>query len=116
MERLSFLPCAIVIALVAHSLTLTYVGYSVAIGIFLAIVAIARKERSISPTTPGYAFVWLGIALLGLAYFVCNKYGISFEALDRDRSFPKSVRRLPYYGLSSLTAGLTVIVISIFRK
>lgn len=113
MGRLVFLAFAIAAALIAHRLDLTYVGFSVAIGIMLPVLGMARSEAT---ATPGYVFVWLGIALLILAFFVCKKYGISFEALDRYRSFPKTVRRLPYYGLTFLTAGLTIIVIAIFRK
>ena len=116
MERLAFLPVAIIAALIAIRLDLTYVGLAVVVGIFLPIVSMLRGNEMFSSTRSGYAFAVAGFALLIVAYLVCSHYGISFEALDQDRSFPKAVRRLPYIGIASLTSGLTAIAISIIRQ
>ena len=116
MERFAFLPVAIVTALIAIRLDLTYVGLAIVVGIVIPIVAMVRGGGMFSSTTPGYAFAIFGLALLVLAYFVCSHYGISFETLDQDRSFPRTVRRLPYFGIAFLTSGITAIAISIFRQ
>ena len=115
-QRLAFLPVAIVTALIAIRLDLTYVGFAILIGIAIPIVALVRGREMFATTTPGYAFVVFGFALLIIAYFVCNHYGISFGALDQDRSFPRAIRRLPYFGIAFLTSGVMAIGISIFRQ
>lgn len=116
MERLAFLPVAIVTALIAIRLDLTYVGLAILVGIAIPIVSMVRGEDMFSSTTPGYAFAIVGLALLAIAYFVCSHYGISFETLDQDRSFPRPLRRLPYFGIAFLTSGVTAIAISNFRQ
>lgn len=117
MERLAFLPVAIIAALIATRLDLTYVGLAILIGIAIPMAsAVVQDNDMCSSTAPGYAFAIFGVALLLLAYLVCNHYGISFEILNKDRSFPKAVRRLPYFGITFLTSGITAIGISIFRQ
>jgi Na+/melibiose symporter-like transporter len=115
-QRLTFLPVAIVTALIAIRLDLTYVGFAILAGIVIPIVALVRGRETFASATPGYTFVVVGFVLLILAYFVCNHYGISFEALDHDRSFPKAIRRLPYLGIAFLTAGVMALAISNFRQ
>lgn len=116
MERLAFLPVAIITALIAIRLDLTYVGLAVLVGIAIPIVSMVREREMFSSTTPGYAFSIVGLALLVVAYFVCSHYGVSFETLDQDRSFPRTVRRLPYFGIAFSTSGVTAIAISIFLR
>jgi hypothetical protein len=115
--RLAFIPAALIAVFIAVRLDLTYVGLAVLLGMAIPIVSMVRgRDMFPSATLDGSAFVIIGFALLVLAYFVCSHYGISFESLDRDRSFPKAVRRLPYFGIAFLTAGVTEIAISIFRQ
>ena len=116
MERLAFFPLAIIIALISTRLNLTYVGFAILIGVALAIASLVRGKETYVTATPGYAFVMLGLAITLIAYFVCSHYGISFETLDQDRSFPKVARRLPYFGLAFLSYGITALAIFIFRQ
>jgi len=116
MERLVFLPVAIVTALIAVRLDLTYVGFAILIGAAIVIVSIARGDDTFATPISGYAFAAIGAGLLVCAYFVCNHYGVSFEALDRDRSFPRAVRRLPYFGIAFLSAGIMAIGLSLFSR
>lgn len=116
MERLAFLPVAIITALIAIRLDLTYVSLAILVGIVIPVFAMVRGSDMFSSSAPGYAFAIVGLALLVLAYLVCSHYGISFEALDQDRSFPRTVRRLPYFGIAFLTTGLIAIAVSIFRQ
>lgn len=116
MERLAFLFIAIIVALTAVRLNLTYVGFAILVGIALPVVSLVR-DRDMSSTAPsGCVLVVIGLVLLVIAHLVCNRYGISFSALDHDRSFPKLVRRLPYYGIAAVSSGLTSIAISVFRQ
>lgn len=114
--RLAFLPVAIVAALIAIRLDLTYVGLAILIGITIPIAAMVQGREMFPTTTLGYAFATIGVSLLILAYFVCNHFDISFEILDQDRSFPRAIRRLPYFGIAFLTSGVTAIAISKFRQ
>lgn len=116
MERLAFLPIAIVTALIAIRLDLTYVGLAVLVGMAIPTVSAMRDREIRTTNATGYALIIFGLSLLLIAYFVCAHYGLSFEALDHDRSFPKAVRRLPYFGIALLTSGATAIVISVFRQ
>ena len=116
MERLAFLPVAIFTALIAVRLDLTYVGFAILAGVAIAIVSVIRGSETFATPASGYAFVVIGAGLLVCAYFVCNHYGVSFEALDRDRSFPRAVRRLPYFGIAFLSAGIMAIGLSLFRR
>lgn len=116
MERLAFLPVAIVSTLVAVRLDLSYVGLAILVGIGIPIVFMVRGRDMFSSTAPGYAFAIVGLGLLAIAYFVCSHYGISFETLNQDRSFPRVVRRLPYFAIAFLTSGATAIVISGFLQ
>jgi Na+/melibiose symporter-like transporter len=116
MERLVFLPVAIATALISIRLDLTYAGLAVLVGIVIPLVSLVRGEDMFSTATLGYLCVFLGIALLTFSYFVCNHYGISFEALDHDWSFPRVVRRSPYFGIAFLSTGATTIAISILKK
>lgn len=106
----------IITVLIAIRLDLTYVGLAILVGIAMPIVSMVREGEMFRSAMPGYAFSVVGLALLALAYLVCSHYGISFEALEYDRSFPRAVRRLPYFGIALLTSGVTTIAISIFRQ
>jgi hypothetical protein len=64
----------------------------------------------------GYWLVVLGLACLAIAFYISNRYGITFEALDHDKTFPKFVRRLPYFGVVLFTIGAVIVIKSFFRK
>lgn len=116
MERLAFLPVVIATTIVASRLNLTYAGLAILVGILIPIVSSVRGQDMFNTPALGYALLLIGLAFLALAYFVCSNYGISFEALDQDRSFPKTVRRSPYFGIAFMTSGVTVIALTVFRK
>jgi hypothetical protein len=116
MERLALLAVGIVVALIAIQLNLTYVGLAVLIGIAMPVFSIVRGSDTFSSAMSAYVFVVIGFGLLVLAYFICDHYGIPFETLDEDRSFPRVIRRLPYFGIVFLTSGCTAMAIAIFRR
>lgn len=115
MERLITLALGLFAALVAVRLDLTYIGFAVLVGIALPLVSL-RGTDMFDSARPGVVCAIIGLLVLLLACFVCMQYGIGFEALDQDRSFPKLVRRLPFFGFAFLSSGLTAIAISILRK
>jgi len=116
MERLTFFPIAIITALISIRLNLTYVGFAMLIGLVLPITLLVRRKETYASAMPGYAFVVVGLVITLIAYLVCLHYGISFEALDQDRSFSRVVRRLPYFGLTFLSAGITALAIFLVRR
>jgi hypothetical protein len=116
MERLAFLPIAIGIALIVVRFDLTYSSFAVLVGVALPILYLIRSQNASLDSKLGYFWILFGMACLVVAYFICNSYGISFETLDHDRSFPKLVRRLPYFGIAFLTTGTTIIAISVFMR
>lgn len=118
MERFVFLPVTIATVLIAvcFNFNLTYAGFAILVGIITPIVFLVCGKDVFSTETQGYLCIFLGIAFLILAYFVCNRYGISFEVLSHDRSFPRGVRRSPYFGIAFLSTGATTIAISILKK
>lgn len=116
MERLAFFPVALIAALIAVRLNLTYVGFAILIGMLLPIASLLRGKETYSTATPGYALIVIGLAIMLIAYSVCSHYGISFETLDQDRSFSRGVRRLPYFGLAFLSSGMMALAIFIVRR
>jgi len=88
---------------------------AIIVAIFILLFDLLRGKENSDPQV-GYWFLAIGIALLISAYFVSSNYGISFEALDQDKSFPKLVRGLPYYGVSSLTMGAIIVAKSLFTR
>ena len=116
MKRLAYLPQAALIALIAIRLNLNYAGLAVLIGAAIPLGSWIKDREAFATTTLGNALFLVGLVLLILAYLVCAHHGITLEALDSDRSFPRIVRRLPYFGLAFLTSGITAIVISICRS
>jgi hypothetical protein len=116
MDRLAFFPVTIVIVLIAVYLHLTFVSVAILGGIVIPLFGLISGKDIFASTATGYLCSLLGIALLICAYLICNHYGISFAKLDSDRSFPRLVRRLPYYGITLLSTAATTFAISIFRK
>lgn len=116
MERLLFLALAIIATLVAVRFELTYVGFAILVGFAIPVVSLVCGRDAFSSTPSGYVLMVAGVLLLVIAHLVCSQYGISFDALDHDRSFPRLVRRLPSFGIACLSSGLTTIAISAFRQ
>jgi hypothetical protein len=113
-RQVTFSGAAIVAVVLAIYLDLTFVGVAILFGSAFAILSyVFEVERSGSSAT-GYFMVFLGMGLLAVAYVVCNRYGISFETLDQDRSFPKLVRRLPYFGIACISFGATSLAMWFF--
>lgn len=116
MERLAFLPISIVIALIAIRFELTYSGLAILGGIALPFFDRARSRAMPIDDSHGFFWVAFGAVVLGIAYLVSNHYALSLEALDHDRSFPRLIRRLPYFGIAFMTMGATILALSFLRK
>jgi len=116
MERLTFFPIAIIIALISVRLNLTYVGFAVLAGAVVPVASMLRGKETYATATPGYALLIVGLAITLIAYFVCSHYGISFETLDQDKSFSRGIRRLPYFGVAFLSSGITALAIFVIRQ
>ncbi|MEQ1533672.1 MAG: hypothetical protein HOO97_11310 [Sideroxydans sp.] len=114
MERLIFLPFAI--AVMAYPFHLSYFGFAVVAGFGIILVDFFRgKNESFEPTF-GLLLLLIGIIFLVVAFYICNSLGITFEALDHDKTFPKLVRRLPYFGIVFLTMGIVIVAKSVIHK
>jgi len=116
MERLVFLPVAFALAILASPFHLSYFAFAVLAGLGIILFDFVRgKEESFEPQF-GYWSVLLGFVCVAIAFYISNSYGITFEALDHDRTFPKLVRRLPYFGVTFLTIGAVIVIKSIFNR
>ena len=115
-KRLAFLPISIVIALIAIRFELTYSGLAVLVGIALPFFDRARSRAMPIDDSHGFLWVAFGVVILGIAYLVSNHYALSLEALDHDQSFPRLIRRLPYFGIAFMTMGATILALSFLRK
>jgi hypothetical protein len=85
------------------------------VSVVLAILSCVFEEEPSGSSATGYLMVFVGMGLMAVAYFVGHRYGISFETLDQDRSFPKLVRRLPYFGIVCISFGATSLAMWLFR-
>lgn len=110
MERLVFLPLAFALAFLAFNFHLSYFTFAILAGLGIIVFDFVRgKEESFEPQF-GYWSVLFGLVCLAIAFYISNSYGITFEALDHDKTFPKLVRRLPYFGVTLLTIGLSLLL------
>jgi hypothetical protein len=114
-ERFLFLPVAFALALLVIPFHLSYIALAIIVAIAILLFDLLRGKENYDPQD-GYWFLAIGVILLVSAYFVSSNYGISFEALDHDQSFPKLVRRLPYFGVASLTIGAIIVAKSLFIR
>ncbi|MFY9260371.1 MAG: hypothetical protein WAO71_07690 [Gallionella sp.] len=116
MERLVFLPVAFFLVILTYPFHLSYLAFGVLMGLGIIVFDFVRgKEESFEPPL-GYLLVVLGLTCLAIAFYISNRYGITFEALDHDKTFPKFVRKLPYFGVALLTMGAVIVIKSFFRK
>lgn len=116
MERITFILVALAMASAITKLHLNYVGLAILAGITIPVVKMMFHGDDAAPSIPGYVFSMIGFALLVLAYITCQYHGISFEMLEKDKSFSKFARRLPYFGIALITYGATLAALSIFRQ
>lgn len=116
MERLIFLPFAFAIAVLAYPFHLSYFGFAVVAGLGIILVDFFRgKNESFEPKF-GLLLFLIGIICLVVALYICNSLGMTFETLDHDKTFPKLVRRLPYFGIAFLTMGIVIVAKSVIHK
>ena len=116
MERLIFLPVAFALAILASPFHLSYLTFAILVGLGIILFDFVRgKNESFEPQF-GYCSLVVGLVCLAIAFYISKSYGITFEALDHDRTVPKFVRRLPYFGVTFLTIGAVIVIKSIFSK
>ena len=116
-NRLLFLPVAILATFIGPRLHLGYLGFAILIGITIPFFSLlVRENEMLMSDISGYVLIGIGATLLLIAYSISIHYGLTFEALDQDRTFLKPIRRLPYFGIASISAGVTSIAISNFRQ
>jgi uncharacterized membrane protein len=116
-NRILFLPVAILATLIGARLHLGYLGFAILVGITIPFFSllVGENEMLISASF-GCFLMGVGVALLLIAYSISIHYGLTFEALDQDRTFLKPIRRLPCFGIASISAGVTSIALSHFRQ
>ena len=116
MERLVFLPVALTLAVFFAPYHLSYFTFAIVTGIGIILLDYVRGKEEFFEPRFGYWSVLFGLACLAIAFYISNKYSITFEALNHDKTFPKLVRRLPYFGVTLLTIGAVIVIKSIFSK
>ena len=105
MERLVFLPIALVLAILVSPFHLSYFTFGILAGLGIILFDFVRgKDESFEPQF-GYWSLIFGLVCLAIAFYISNSHGITFEGLDHDQTFPKFVRPLPYFGVTFLTIG-----------
>lgn len=114
-RQITSFAASIVVVGLAIYLDLTYAGLAILFGIVFAVLASAYDEDFSRTSAAGYFMVFAGLGLLAVAWLVCNRYGISFDAPDQDRSFPKLVRRLPYLAIVCISFGAASLAMWLFR-
>ena len=116
LDRLIFLPVAIALGFGAAYLNLGYAGLGVLVGIAI-LVFDALRGKSFAPAfETGSVLVGIGLTCYWGGYFYARKHGMSLDELDAARSFPKYLRRLPYYGITAITMGVVLIVLDIANR
>lgn len=117
MNRVLFLPVAILAVLIGDRLHLGYIGFAILIGITIPFFSfLVGENEMLMSASFGYVLMGIGGALLLIAYSISIHYGLTFEALDQDRTFLRPIRRLPCFGIASISAGVTSIALSNFRQ
>lgn len=112
---LSMIAALIVLYISVH-LELAYVGFAVLLGVSFTLLSLFLSDDLLTSIASSYVCAFIGLAILLVAYLICSSYGISFEALNQDRSIPRLIRRLPYFGITLISAGMTNFVISIVKR
>lgn len=116
MERLVFLPVAFALAILASPFQLSYFSFAVLAGFSIVLFDFVRGEEETFEPQYGYLSIVFGFVCLAIAFYITYSRGITFEALDQDRTFPKFVRRMPYFGVTFLTIGVVIVLKSIVNR
>ena len=106
----------VAIGLATFYFHLSYVGAAVLTALGIALLEYVRGEEQLTGPQAGFWTVPVGLMCLIATSFASNRYGLSFEALARDRSFPKLVRSLPFLSVVLLTLGAVPVIKSVFGK
>lgn len=116
MDRLLFLPVAFMLVLVAQPYDLSYLGFAILVGIAVFLYDCFRGDSEALQSRTGVLFLLIGSISLAIALFLSDKYGVTFDAMDHDQTFPKFIRRLPYYGIAFITTGALVMIRSFLKS
>ena len=116
LERLAFIPVAIVLASIAIYFDFTYVGFGVLIGITLPFCWALNGEKIIPSIELGGLIGLIGLACYIAAKYVALKNGLTLEELDAARKYSKFIRRLPYYSITAITTGLVLVIMGVLKK
>ncbi|MGQ3169168.1 MAG: hypothetical protein ACT6RZ_00740 [Methylophilus sp.] len=116
MDRLLFLPAALILAIVTGPYDLSYLGLAILVGIGIVIYDLIRSDGEALESHTAVWFLMIGSICLAIALYESNRYGVTFDAMNDARTFPKSIRRLPYYGIIFITVGVLVVIKSLLKE
>lgn len=116
MERLVFIPVGLAIAILTSPFHLTYFAFAIVVGLAITLLDFMWGNKEAFDPQFGYWSLATGLVCLVVAYYLSNDQGITFDEMVNDKTFPKLLRRLPYFGVAFLTIGTVIVIKSIFRK
>jgi hypothetical protein len=92
---------------------LSYFGQGVLMGLILALFYIGRSKYL---KVAALGFCVVGALCLWLALDYSANLGMTFEALNQTRSVGKLTRRMPFYAVTSLCAGIVLLAYLVLGK
>jgi len=100
---------ALVIATVAAALyfQLSWLGFSILLGVALSVMTIRRGEPSYQL---GAICLGLSFVCLLLSFYFADRYGVAFDGLRSVPGAGKFVRNLPSFCYTTLTTGVLLLV------
>lgn len=103
-------------AIVTGPYDVSYLGLAIFVGIGIVIYDLIRSNgEALKPHTAIW-FLMIGSVCLAVALYESNKYGVTFDAINQAKIFPKSIRRLPYHGITFITVGVLVVIKSLLKE
>ena len=115
MYNLLFLPVALILVLVTRPYDLSYLGLAILVGIAIFIYDYVRPDGEAFKPQAGIWFLIIGSVCIAIALYESNSHGITFAKMEHVKAFPKSIRKLPYYGIALITIGVLVGIKSLLK-
>lgn len=115
MDRLLFLPIAIVIVGLSSFLGFSYLGFGILTGIAVALFSLFWEKHS-RPFEFGLIALCIAAIALFAGSYISIKHGLSFEALSQTRSFTRLVRSLPHIAVSFASGGLIMCAYAYYKS
>lgn len=116
LDRFLFILIGLALGMAAWYFDFGYLGLGILIGLAVPCLSVIRGASFTSSFNTGALIALTGIVCYLAAVFYCNKYGMSLAECYAASVFTKHIRRLPFYGISCLTAGIIIMIFDILGR